>query len=122
MAQCNVAALPGGQTKPISLAEFQQDVQQTLGKQFGQFTNASESTNEAGCTVLRVVARGTVSQLPIQWIYYLIADPKNQRVSLAFTLEQSLEDRFEHADRELVTALRLSEPPAPTAARATRQR
>jgi hypothetical protein len=122
VAQCNVAALPGGQSKPVSLAEFQQDVQQTLGKQFGQFTNASQSTNEAGCTVLRVAVRGTVSQLPIEWIYYLIADAKNQRVSLAFTLEQNLEDRFDHADRALVTALRLTEAPVPTAARATRHK
>jgi hypothetical protein len=122
VAQCNVAALPGGQSKPVSLAEFQQDVQQTLGKQFGQFTNASQSTNEAGCTVFRVVVRGTVSQLPIEWIYYLVADSNNQRVSLAFALEQSLEDRFENADRALVSALRLPEHPAPTATRATRQK
>ncbi|MBI3837287.1 MAG: hypothetical protein HY288_05040 [Planctomycetia bacterium] len=122
VAQCNVATLPGGQKKPVSLAEFQQDVQQTLGKNFGQFINASESTNEAGYTLLRVVVRGTVSQLPIEWIYYLIADSKNQRVSLAFTLEQSLEERFAQADRVLVSELRLTEPTVPTAARTTRQK
>ena len=122
VAQCNVAALPGGQKKPVSLAEFQHDIQQTLGKEFGQFINASESTNEAGYSVLRVVVRGTVSQLPIQWIYYLIADPKDQRVSLAFTFEQNLEERFAHADRALVSELRLTDPPAPTAARATQQK
>ena len=44
-----------------------------------------KTTNEAGYTVLRLVVHGTVSQLPIEWIYYLIEDDKGQGVSLAFT-------------------------------------
>jgi hypothetical protein len=122
IAQCNVAILPTDQKKPVSLAEFQQDVQHTLGKNFGQFVNASQSTTDAGYTLLRVVVRGTVSQLPIEWIYYLVADLKNQRVSLAFTLEQSLEERFAHADRALISELRFTEAPQPTAARAIQQK
>jgi hypothetical protein len=116
VAQCNISSLPSVKSPP-TLAEFQQDVQNSLGKNFGQFTNASQSTNDAGYTVLRVVAHGAVSDLPIEWVYYLVANPKGQRVSLAFTYEQNLTERFAQADRMLVNQLRLTEPPAPTTAR-----
>jgi len=119
VAQCNMSALPVDPKKTIALAEFQSDVQKSLGKNFGQFASASESTNEAGCTVFRVVAQGTVSQLPISWIYYLIANEKGQRVTVSFTYEQTLEDRFANADRLLVGQVRLTDSPVPTAARAT---
>ncbi len=116
VAQCNVSLLAGEKKTPVTLAEFQQDVQKSLGKNFGQFTSASQATSEAGYSVLRVVARGTVSQLPIEWIYYLVQDGQGKRVSLAFTYEQELADRFAQADRTLVAQLRLTAPPVPTAA------
>lgn len=116
VAQCNLSALPSSKTTP-TLAEFQKDVQNTLGKSFGQFVNASQSTSEAGYTVLRVVAHGVVSELPIEWVYYLVADSRGQRVSLAFTYEQSLTERFAQADRTLVAQLHLNDPATPTTAR-----
>lgn len=117
VAQCNISLLHGGKKTPVTLAEFQQDVQHSLAKNFGQFVHASQSTSEAGYSVLRVVAHGTVSQLPIEWVYYLIQDPQGKRLTLAFTYEQSLTERFGQADRALVAKLRMTEPPAPTAAR-----
>jgi hypothetical protein len=122
VAQCNVSAVPAGPTKLATLAEFQHDVQNSLGKNFGQFVNASQFTNEAGYNVLRLVVHGTVSQLPIEWIYYLITDSNGQRVSLAFTLEESLLDRFARADRALADAVRLPEQGNPTAAKPTQQK
>jgi hypothetical protein len=116
VAQCNVSLLHGGKKAPVTLAEFQHDVQTSLGKNFGQFTSASQSASAAGYTVLRVVARGAVAQVPIEWIYYLVEDPQGKRVTLAFTYEQSLTERFAQADREVVSQLRMAKPPAPTAA------
>jgi len=55
--------------------------------------------------------------LPIEWIYYLVQDRQGHRVSLAFSLEQSLRERFADADRRVVEALRLTVPPTPTAAK-----
>jgi hypothetical protein len=115
VAQCNVSLLAGEKKTPVTLSEFQQDVQKSLGKNFGQFTSASQSTSEAGYSVLRVVARGNVSQLPIEWIYYLVQDSQGKRVSLAFTYEQELSERFAQADRALVSQLRLTKTPSPTA-------
>ena len=118
VAQCNMSALSSAK-KPITLAEFQRDVQTSLGKNFGQFVKASQSTNDAGYTVLRLVVHGSVSQLPIEWIYYLIHDENGQGVSLAFTFEQDLAPRFADADRSLVSGLRMSEAASSTAARPT---
>ena len=118
VAQCNMSALSGGK-KPITLAEFQRDVQNSLGKNFGQFVKASQGTNDAGYTVLRLVVHGSVSQLPIEWIYYLIHDDNGQGVSLAFTFEQDLAPRFGDADRALVSGLRMAEAASSTASRPT---
>ncbi|MCH9007895.1 hypothetical protein IIA29_07795 [candidate division KSB1 bacterium] len=97
LAQCNLSALPKVK-KPVTLAEFQRDVERSLGNNFGRFVSAAQNVNESGYAVFRVVVRGTVSQLPIQWIYYLVQDRRGHRVSLAFTLEQSLRERFAEAD------------------------
>jgi hypothetical protein len=121
VAQCNMSPLPAGK-KPATLAEFQRDVQNSLGKNFGQFVRASQNAHEAGYTVFRLVVHGSVSQLPIEWIYYLIQDEKGQAVSLAFTFERDLSGRFAEADRSLVSGLRLGEPQSSTAAKPTKAR
>ncbi len=118
VAQCNISAVPADSSQGVNLAEFQKDVQSSLGKNFGQFINASQSTSDAGYKILRVVVHGNVSKLPIEWVYYLIADDHGQRVSMAFTLEESLVDRFAQADRALVNAVQLPLAGKPTAAKA----
>jgi len=116
VAQCNVSALPAVK-KPITLAEYQRDVERSLGKNFGQFAGAGQSINDAGYAVFRVEVTGEVNGLAIQWIYYLVQDRSGRRVSLAFTLEQGLTDRFAATDRAIIGAIRLTDPPAPTAAK-----
>jgi hypothetical protein len=116
VAQCNISALPPV-TKPVELAEFQRDVERSLGKNFGQWASAGQSTTSAGYVVFRAVVHGTVGQLPIEWVYYLVQDRQGRRVSLAFTYQESLKERFAGADQGMISALRLTEPAAPTAAR-----
>jgi hypothetical protein len=121
VAQCNLSPLKET-GKPVTLAEFQRDVQSSLGKNFGQFVKASQSTTPSGQTMFRVVVQGTVSQLPIEWIYYLVEDDKGRGASMAFTFEQELESRFGKADRDLIANLRLTQPVAPTAAKPVKQK
>lgn len=120
VAQCNMSPL-SPKKELLKLPEFQRDVQQSLGKNFGQFVKATKTTNEAGYTVYRVVAQGTVSDLPIEWVYYLLQDDQGRGVSLAFTYEQELASRFAEADQMLVSRLRMQEPQTPTAAKPVRQ-
>lgn len=116
IAQCNVSPLtPAAAGKTPSLEQFQEDVQRSLGKNFGQWVNAAETTDSAGSKVFRVVASGVVSGLGVQWIYYQITGREGGRVSLAFTLESELADRFGQADKSLVSTLRFSSPTAAAA-------
>ncbi len=115
VAQCNISPLPKLE-KPIPLAEYQRDVERSLGKNFGKFVSAGQTINEAGYAVFRVVVHGEVGGMPIEWIYYLVQDRSGKRVSLSFTLEQSLSERFADTDRALVSAITLTDPPAPPAA------
>ena len=96
VAQCNVGLLPAktDKDKDVTLQDYQHEVQTSLGKNFGAFVAAGQRTNKSGYREYRVTATGQVSDLPIQWIYYLIQDKSGPAVSLAFTLEQSLEERL----------------------------
>jgi hypothetical protein len=111
VAQCNVSAVLNVQ-KPLTLAGYQQEIETSLGKHFGEFLTASEDTSPQGFRVYRVVARGNVSGLAIEWIYYLVKSADGeQQASLAFTLEPDLEERFGKADSELLARLRFMTPP-----------
>jgi hypothetical protein len=109
-AQCNLASLadhePG---KLVSLAEFQADVRRALDKSFGEFVEASESSNAAQYRIYRVVVHGTSADLAMRWIYYLVAEPQGRQVALTFTVEQKLMDRFADADKPMVRSLRFAE-------------
>jgi len=116
VAQCNISPIRSG-AKTVTLADFQKDVERALGKSFAQFVQATEYTPRPGTRVYRLVARGEVSGLPIEWIYYLIAGQDGQRVSVSFTLETDLADEFGKADREIVDELQLSKPAVEAAAK-----
>ena len=118
VAQCNMAFrdVPAGKT--ISLPVFQNEIKKALGKNFQQFVQASQSVNEQGNACLAVIATGEVSGLPIQWNYHLVTDGKKQ-LTLAFTLESSLESRFAEADQAIVRSIKFLSIPAETAAEPT---
>lgn len=109
VAQCNLASLadhaPG---KLVSLAEFQEDVRKALGKSFGEFVEAGESSPAAGYRVYRVVVHGTASDLAMRWVYYLVAEPAGRQAALTFTIEQKLAERFIDADKSIVQSLRFA--------------
>ena len=111
LSQCKVSPLPKtAAEKQITLEKFQEDVRRTLGDSFGEFTEASQGVNDANYRVYRIVARGTVSDLPIQWSYYMLSDEHGHQVVLAFSVEGKLVEQFGQIDRELVAAVRFLEP------------
>ncbi len=117
LAQCNVtSAAKNDNEKPIGLVEFQRQVETALGKNFGQFTRASESKNKGGYRVLRAVATGTSAEVPVEWIYYLISDGAGRNTAITFTMEASVAEKFRDADRPLIESLEFIEP-VPTVGR-----
>lgn len=108
VAQCNIspmAKLPADVR--FTLDQFQEEVQQALGKNFGRFEAAAERKTAHGLRLLRVVVEGTASELPIQWRYYLAIDSEGRRVAMTFTLESTLVDRFADADAMIIESLEI---------------
>ena len=103
IAQCNISSLPGlAIGKRVQLPEFQADIEKTLGKNFGQFVEASQQKNERGYRVLRALVSGLASELPIQWIYYHISDDAGRQTALVFTMDAKLVEKFAAADESIV--------------------
>jgi hypothetical protein len=113
VAQCNVRhiAIPDAGRTP-TLTQFQADVRRSLDKNFGQFVRVSESGNSIGQTVFRAEAAGSVEELPIHWIYYLVLDNQGRQVVFAFTVEEPLLERLGGADTELISTVRFLDPGA----------
>lgn len=128
IAQCNISPLPERRdATSVTLEQFQADVQQALGKSFGQFVVAGQYAGSSGDRVFRVVVHGTVEDLPIEWRYYLVTREDGRRVGLAFTLEQKYADELADEDKRMVDLLRFlaaETPPAdrPAGERAPRDR
>jgi hypothetical protein len=112
LAQCNITSMPDlAPGKHVLLETFQQDIRQTLANNFGQFIDASQWRTNEGLRVLRVSAEGAVSEVTVQWIYYLISDEKGRRTAVVFTLDQKNAERFAAADQALVSGFQFVEPP-----------
>jgi hypothetical protein len=111
LSQCKIASLPNPVPgKTITLEEFQEDVRKALGKNFKSFIEAGQRVNGADYQVSRVVAEGAEQELPIRWLYYLVADKSGRQVVFIFIVESRLLPRFSDADAALLAAVRLVEP------------
>jgi len=105
VAQCNITAMPDLEPgKHVPLEEFQADVQKALDKNFGQFVQASQSRTDEGLRVLRVSAAGTVSDVGVHWIYYLISNEKGRRTVFVFTMQEKLVERFAATDHAVMSS------------------
>jgi len=110
IAQCNLSSLPQvNPDKLVSLEEYQEDIKQALAKEFKEFVEAGQTVDQANRRVLRVVVRGTASDLPILWNYYHIADQQGRQMSFVFTVEEKHADRFGKAGQKLIDSLRFAE-------------
>ncbi|MFM7843719.1 MAG: hypothetical protein ACKPEY_05760 [Planctomycetota bacterium] len=108
VAQCNLTRLPAlAPGKQLSLDEFQDDIKASLAKNFRQFIEASQSQTGEGLRLLRVVAAGEASEIPMQWNYYHLSDEAGRRLALVCTFEASLAERFAENDRPLVSSIQL---------------
>ena len=93
-----------------TLEQFQDDVRHALGKNFGTLVEAAELPSETNYRIYRVVVKGEVSEVPIQWHYYLVADEHGRRASFAFTVKEQNLGRLHEAGERLVRACASSIP------------
>ena len=104
IAQCNVSSLPDSAGDRLPLEAFRADIEKALGKNFGQFVEASQTTNGRGLRVLRAVVSGVASELPIRWIYYHISNAKGRQAAFVFTMDGKAVEKFAGADDSLVNS------------------
>lgn len=101
VAQCNVALLPAQEAK-LTLAGLRDNVRQVLGESFGRIVDANELQSPTGHQMFHVHVVGQVSDVPIHWIYYVMATPDGKNYAVAFTVEEKTLERFGNGDREFV--------------------
>lgn len=111
VCQCNVAKLPSaaaGQHAPKE--QFDHDIERSLGSRFKQFLSRDTIPSENGRMIYRVEVEGESEvtgskgsvQIPMNWIYYLVADPSGRQMSFVFAVEPSLRGQLAEEDIEMV--------------------
>ena len=110
IAQCNVSPIgPAPAGKHIGEKQFQDDVQKAIGADFEKFEKAEIVPSQDKRFIFRVIASGNANQkttkgvtkVPVNWIYYLIADADGRQMVLVFTVESSLIERLQNRDINL---------------------
>ncbi len=108
VAQCNITRLPkltsGTQ---LTLDAMQDDIKRSLDKNLDQLLEASEKKNSGGMRVLRVVAVGKSSDVPVRWVYAHISDDSGRRISMVFTMSGEASEGFGMADEQMLSSLEL---------------
>lgn len=107
VAQCNLTLLPPMEDGvPFTVSDFQKDIETVLADNFGEFIAVNEDVSDSGLHVMRVVANGVISDVPINWVYCHITNEQGRRVSCVFTFESDLADQFGAADQKLISSFR----------------
>ena len=107
-AHCNVSSSTARSAgRETSLEQFEREVRDSLGDNLKSVSQSRQWTTTQGNSCLGVVSDGSIDGVDMQWRYYLVSAPDKPRVSLAVTIEKSLVETFDDADRQLVDSLEL---------------
>ncbi|GAB4132835.1 hypothetical protein JCM17478_11080 [Thermopirellula anaerolimosa] len=109
IAQCNFAPSAEG-SKDVSLTGFQELVKQLLGDRFRRIVDFEERTSPTGHRMFRVHAVGSVNDLTIHWIYYLLTAPDGKNYVAVFTVEDQDLPLFGEADKDFVAGVAFLQP------------
>ncbi len=107
VGQVTLTPLPP-QSEELTLSDFENDIEKTLGEQFGHLLSASTSSRDDGTTIMRVASVGEADNLPFHWIHYHLRTAEGRRLSLAFVVESRHLARFSEADRHYVDGVDLA--------------
>ena len=96
------------QSEVLTLSDFENDIEKTLGEQFGHLVSASTYSRDDGTTIMRVASVGEAEDLPFHWIHYHLRTVEGRRLSLAFVVESRHMARFSGADRQYIEGVNLT--------------
>ena len=116
VAQCNMSPIPAAAAGPaVSLERFVSDIQRTLGKNVASIESTERIKTGDNRSIFRVVAAGKSRDIPVRWIYFLIAAPDGRQMTMVFTVEATLVGKLGDRDIRLAGALEfLPTGPEPT--------
>ena len=107
-AQCNITNMinyePGRQ---LSLDGFKADVKNALGNALSEIVEGAERLSSNKLRILRVMSRGGVQGVDIQWIHYHISNDNGRRVVLTFTLNEANVELFAAEDAQIADSFEL---------------
>ena len=69
VGQVTLTPLPP-QSEVLTLSDLENDIEATLGEQFGHLVSASTLSRDDGTTIMRVASVGEADNLPFHWIHY----------------------------------------------------
>ena len=107
VGQVTLTPLPP-QSEVLALSDFENDIEETLGEQFGHLVSASTFSRDDGTTIMRVASVGEADNLPFHWIHYHLRTVGGRRLSIAFVVESRHLARFSGADRQYVDGVDLT--------------
>jgi len=118
VAQCNVSPVPAmAAGQHTSEEEFQADVREALGERLKKIESAARIPTDGNQFRFRVVATGEANKIPMQWTYYLCADPSGRQAAFVFAVEAKLAGQLANRDLAIVQSLEfLAEQPVPAKA------
>ncbi|MDZ4852202.1 MAG: hypothetical protein SGI77_23175 [Pirellulaceae bacterium] len=106
VAHCTITNMtdmePGRQ---LSIEGFQDDIQKSLDKRFGQFLEADERISQTGLRMMRVVTIGQVETVPVQWIHLLLSNDAGRHVILAYSMNATSVETFGSNDLQMAGTL-----------------
>lgn len=107
VAQCNLAAGPhAGKGRHQDLEQFRDDVRRALGRRFVAFLGAGElDGTPAGELRYKVAVQGKEGDVPLVWLYYLVANPEGDQMLAMFTLTEAQLKRFADQDLQMMGSL-----------------
>ena len=90
--------------------QFQADIQRALGKSFQKIIQTQRIDTKSEQYLFRVTAVGESPQGPLQWNYYLLANPDGRQVVFAFTLEPKVAEAFQTRDLSILGSVEFTAP------------
>lgn len=123
IAQVNISKIPSVKAgSHTSEEQFQQDIRTSLGEKLVKILRAENLAPSDGKYIHRVTVAGKVNEIPVQWIYYLCADPSGRQISFVFTVDEKLVDQLNNRDTDIILSLEFLKPKdAPVQAKPTEE-
>jgi hypothetical protein len=104
LTQCTVVMLPRrAANKPLTLEKYKTEIAKVIEEDpNARVVKADQATTENGLTAMSIVVAGVEEELPVNWIYYHVADDRGRQITFVFTLAANVADRVAGAAEQLV--------------------